>query len=79
MISTAGNPNASTDNMVFGPDFRYRTAGVGNGQVFEANLFAPVRTATAPETPAGHAYGASLAYPNDFSELMPSLWKFRNI
>ena len=66
MISTAGNPNASTDNMVFGPDFRYRTAGVGNGQVFEANLFALGSHSDGSKNPAGHAYGASLAYPNDF-------------
>jgi len=52
--------------MVFGPDFRYRTAGVGNGQVFEANLFALGSHSDGSENPAGHAYGASLAYPNDF-------------
>ena len=66
MISTAGNPNASTDNMVFGPDFRYRTAG-GQRTSFRSESSSPlVRAATVRRTPAGHAYGASLAYPNDF-------------
>ena len=64
MISTAGNPNASTDNMVFGPDFRYRT-GAWATDKFSKRISSPlVRTATVRRTL--WAPCASLAYPNDF-------------
>jgi len=66
MITTVGDPNTRGDNYLFGPDFRFRTANFNRGQVLEANVFALGSHSENLTSQQGHAYGASIAYPNDF-------------
>jgi hypothetical protein len=63
-IVTHGNPTAAEDNALFGMDANFRTTEFMGDKNLTANVFG---LATDTEDVSGdqHAYGASIAYPND--------------
>ena len=63
-IVTAGNPNESADNYVYGLDANYRTSSFMDDRVLTASVFG-LQSYTANATGDDLAYGASIAYPND--------------
>jgi hypothetical protein len=67
-LTTVGDPITHTDNVVFGPDLRYRNNKIFGNQIFQASAsalgaYAEGTNSNASETVA--AYGLNVALPND--------------
>ena len=64
-LTTAGDPNSDNDNLLAGPDFRYRNTEFMGTQTLQANLFALSSYTDDGNPETGYAYGGDLTLPND--------------
>ncbi len=68
-LTTIGDPVKRTDNVVFGPDFRYRNNRVFGDQILEASAFALgayEESNASNQTDTVACYGIKFELPNDF-------------
>ncbi len=64
-LTTAGDPNSDHDNLMAGPDFRYRNTEFMGTQTLQANVFALSSFTDNGESETGYALGGNLTLPND--------------
>ncbi|MBT5708391.1 carbohydrate binding family 9 domain-containing protein [bacterium] len=64
-ITTAGDPNSNDDNLLAGPDFRYRNTEFLGTQTLQANLYGLGSYTDNGSTDSGYSYGGNLTLPND--------------
>tara|TARA_A100001037_G_scaffold285234_1_gene292375 strand:+ start:253 stop:2487 length:2235 start_codon:yes stop_codon:yes gene_type:complete len=64
-ITTAGDPNTTGDNLLFGPDFRYRNTEFMGTQTLQANVFGLGTYTDSMTVENGYSYGGNLTLPND--------------
>ena len=65
MIATVGNPDSSSDNVLGGADFSYRTTSLFGDNILVANAFLMGSYTAAQEDSDSLAFGANFEMPND--------------